>query len=166
MSARAGALDGVEVGPRSPTELADRVGLALRVPPRDAAWSERLSGLVAASHLPTERRTALAERLAADQALADDVAHAVRSWMGADSEAARSDLVRAFDGAAAALASAATGPEPELVVADAVAERLGASPEAVAGLCRQLGVLLALLWDEEEEEHGTPGDYAAEESGA
>lgn len=147
--------------PEPAGRLADRVGLALRLAPKDAAATERLAGLVARSGLPADRRAAVVERLRGDQAVADAVARAVATWVGGDSEAARSDLVSAFDAAATALA---TAPGGELEVAAAVAERTGVAAEAVAGLCREVGMLLA-LWFEEDEEEAPAGDYAAEESG-
>ncbi len=150
-------------------ELAQRTALSLRVAPRDPAWTERLAGHVQRSNLPEARRDAVLERLRSDQATADDVTSAVTEWLGADGPELRTALVTALNemqSPSAAPSSGTLAERAEALVAQEVARQVpDVTPEAAAGLCRSLALLVELVWDEEEE-GAPPGDYAAEESGS
>ena len=135
--------------------FAERIALALRVPPRDPAWTERLVAVAEGSRLPDARKEQIALRLRADQATADDVVHALRTWLGRDDPELRADLVGSLE-------AVATGPEDR--VPEQVAGRTGLPVDAVRGLCDALVLLVAFAWDEEERE-APAGDYLAEESG-
>jgi hypothetical protein len=149
--------------------LVERAATALRIVPREAAWTERLVAIVEGSALPPERREVLSMRLRTDQATADEVAAAVATHLGADSEALRQSLLQALEEAGQ---HASSGPEPQGTLSDrtegwmaeVTAERAGLPSESVRGLLRDLVLLVAFGWDEEEE-GPLPGDYAAEESG-
>jgi hypothetical protein len=142
--------------------LADRVATALRVAPRDPAATGRLVGLVGRSALPDHRRALIAMRLEGDQSVADRVSEAVARWLGADDPEGRSALVRAFDQPQTSLPAEGTAPAR---LSAQVAAELRVDPLRVHGLVQDLALLVAFAWDEEEEELGPPGDYAAEESG-
>jgi hypothetical protein len=150
--------------------LVERAATALRIVPREAAWTSRLVAIVEGSALPAERRELLSMRLRTDQATADEVAAAVTAHLGADSESLRQALLQALEHAGQ---HAGTGPEPppgaladrtEGWMAEITAQHAEKPSESVRGLLRDLVLLVAFGWDEEEE-NAPPGDYAAEESG-
>lgn len=136
--------------------LADGAAQALRFAPRDPAWTARLTEIVARSDLPAERRELVTLRLEADQTTADEVSAAVQTWLGRDGPELRASLIDALD--------TVTVGTPEDRVAPIAAERAGVPVEAVRGLCRDLVLLVAFVWDEDEA-WAPAGDYLAEESG-
>jgi hypothetical protein len=144
--------------------LADRVAMGLRVAPLDPDRSARLVDLVSSSGLSEARRAMILMRLEGDRALADQVAAAMARRMGEDDPALRSALIAALE--VAGSTSSAPG---QVGASDWLSERVaaeaGADRGAVRGLVQDLALLVAFVWDEDEEELAPPGDYAAEESG-
>ena len=170
--------------------LVSRSILALQMFPQPGAQLDRFVHILENSRLPDDRKAVLVDRLRTDQAVATSISDAVERWFPGDSETLRATLTQALLGIEGALQredlagvspseearSGSTSARAEALVRD-VADALAGDaltglvgPEAsvgaaVQGLCRT--VQLVLLWDEEEEEEtATPGDYAAEESGA
>jgi hypothetical protein len=123
------------------TEVGERVGLSLRIAPRDAAWTERLLTAVERSGLSAERKEAVTARLRWDQIHADDVQAAIRAAYGTDGPELRSTLIGAVE--------AGAGPAEE--VARRIADATPVTEDAAVGLVRALS-LVRPLWDEEEEE--------------
>lgn len=141
-----------------PADAIAQVGVALRVAPRDPAWSERMVGIVERSDLSAERKDALTERLRWDQVAADDVSRAVAAAFGRDDPEVRAVAIAAVESGGGELVDR---------LAARIAERHGAvdAPAAAADLVRAL-TLVRPWWDEEEDESiGAPGDYAAESGG-
>ena len=171
--------------------MVERALLALQLEPRGSEV-DRFVEIVERSHLSEERRALLADRLRTDEAAALGVRDAMERWFGSDAPEVRdavSDMLDAvwrglengfadeagarwqIDDHEIALSEAAiSGPvaaRAEAMVADLAqtlatgamaGERAG---EAVRGFCRD--VLLALVWDEEEEEEsGEPLAYGEE----
>ncbi len=182
-----------EVALDSARTLADGTALALRVAPRDPAWTSDMVGRIARSALSDARKQAIIQRLQGDQQLADAVGAAVEARVGTDNNALRAVLVSGLDAIATLLAEGVVhdgvftgadgqtlqlpGDVAHLEPADVVAAVSGhvivdawqgQDPEsAVRGLVSDLSRLVVFSFDEEEEEElRADGDYAIEESGA
>jgi hypothetical protein len=158
---------GLDVVRAAARPIVDRALLALQVVPRGPAAIDRFSDIVGGSELPGDRKTALIDRLRTDEAAASVIGDAVQRWFGADNDELRGALT---DGLGTIRRGLDAVPD-EAVVEGTVTQRAlaliadiakatiateTASPEAVRGFCSD--VLLALLWDEDEEQLEEPGE--------
>jgi hypothetical protein len=134
--------------------IAERITLALCVAPRSADATTHLVEVVDRSALPDGRKVEIRERLRADQAAADAVANAVVRAFGRDDADLRTAL---SEGARLAT---------DLDLVTTIARHAGEPETSVRALCDELSGWVGWWWDEKEEEDASPGDYAAEESGA
>ena len=172
--------------------MIDHAILALQLQALPAAELARYTEVLQSSRLPEDHRRALEDRLRADASVADVVARTVASVAGEDGPEARGALIDALAAVEDALVSgsaADSGWSAGSAVVDLGADALeGERHQRVRALIRDVAeqvavldvaaegpgaavtrVVLALavlmLEDEEEDELGAPGDYAAEESG-
>lgn len=143
--------------------IVDRAAGALRIAPKDGSLTDRLVELAGRSRLPEDRKEIISSKLRMDQATADEIASAVSARLGADGEALRSSLLSALQRALPSVAPGSADPVVDLA-ASISRQDLSLPEGAVAGLLRDLVMIVAFGWDEDEE-MPPPGDYAAEEGG-